>query len=64
VARAADLLSSNIATFCISPIIVADGLDRLKVGGGSFSWSWVEGRGGSGGTLKIGRILVLEDLEE
>lgn len=37
---------------------------RRNVGGGSFSWSCVDGRGGRGGTLKMGSLRELDDLDE
>lgn len=40
------------------------GFVRLKVGGGSFSWSLAEGKLGKDGTLKAGCSLALDDLED
>lgn len=40
------------------------GLVRLNVGGGSFSWSLVEGSGGREGTLKAGCSCAPEGLEK
>lgn len=40
------------------------GLARLNVGGGSFSWSLVDGSGGNEGTLKAGCSFVPDDLAD
>ena len=43
--------------------IAADGLDFLKVGGGSFSCSFSDIIGGNDGTLKIG-LRLEEDMDD
>jgi len=51
-----------VSLACLSDRARPLGLLRLKVGGGSFSWSNLDGKGGSEGTLKAGAIFFSDGL--
>ena len=56
--------SPSTVGFFTSPSIDAAGLDRLKVGGGSFSWSWVDGSSGRVGILNLDWSRALDERDD